>query len=438
MSFWNKSAKGLTYDDIMEFCSAKEHESEILEYRGVSKDMDGRRSDVNEKRLYRTVAAMANWWGGRILLGVDTRDGVPVSVPGCERKPHLEETIHQVCRARNNIYPPVVNMDVGIVDIPPEKHPEGKDCQAVVVIDVRESPHAPHRTDSDVYLYVRGQGINDKRCDDDFTKLATSGDEYWLLHRRAAAVQERMAHTETLRSLIPNRMPRVQGALWPRACVWAIPAYPVEAIVTREDLPSVLGRSEFPHAEPPSVLFGPPQDAYLPFRRTSRGLIREIRSPHYLALGVNLKGLVFAAWSLPTFQGKAIHAFEPEFACRAAAMLLCYALRVYRRVAYRGLLQVGLRLDDVYGSVARLGANSLLQGEIDQHRCLERGVLCEHEDIVDRLHADVGGVLDHLSTEWEWAYNFDGTEPVQPVKDDVVKRLPWDKLDVDRDSLGCI
>lgn len=442
MSFWAKSVRELTYGDVMEFCAAGEHENETLEYRGVQ-------TDVNEPRLYRTVAAMANWWGGRILLGVDAKDGVPTSpIKGFERKPNLEENIYQICRARENVYPPVITMEVGVIEIPASERPEERSGNVLVAVDVHESPHVPHRTDRDTRLYVRGQGINDNRDrDDEYTRFARSEDAHWLLGKRGAVLADRDAHINTLTRLVPSRVaPWIPAELddvcCPRGCVWAIPAFPTQPITKREDVMGLAQRSQLHVDVSPTGLFGlpPGASAYYPaapVRRQSRGVLRELLSTkdtgqkQYFALGVNLVGLVFVAWSLqPDATGGegGTAWFQTRVAEEMTALLLCYALRVYRRAGYRGLVHVGFRVDDARGLRPEIGR---VRDNNDNHVCLERAFVAEQEDLVERLCENRLEVLQGLNLEWQWA--FDRVDPKwrERFKCEVMARLPWEALDDD-------
>ena len=446
MSFWTKPVRELTYAEIVAFCQQGEHENETLEYRGVQ-------TDVNEPRLYRTAAAMSNWWGGRILLGVDAKDGVPtLPIKGFKRKPNLEESIYQACRARENVYPPLVTMEVGVIDISASEHPEGRSGRVLVAVDVHESPHVPHRTDRDTRLYVRGQGLNDARDrDDEYTRFADSRDEHWLLSKRVAALGTREAHISTLSGLVPGRVARwipkeLDDVCCPRGCVWAIPAFPTQPIAKRGELMSLADRSQLYVAQWPPNLFGLAPGAssveYVGFRRQSRGVIREVLGTkdtgqkQYFALGVNLVGMVFTAWSLqPDARGREGDTawFETTLAEEMTALLLIYALRVYRRAGYRGLVQVGFRVDEARGLRPQIGR---VCESNDKHVCLERAFVAEHEDLVERLYENRLEVLQGLNLEWQWAFDWVDPKWRAGFESEVMAKLPWDDLDRDFPASG--
>ena len=87
MHLYSKKIEEVTWQDVEEFCSQKLTENSYLDYK----------ADFS-KKLDRTIAAMANTYGGVILLGV-SEDGQskPISpIAGIELNGAIEDRVMNI------------------------------------------------------------------------------------------------------------------------------------------------------------------------------------------------------------------------------------------------------------------------------------------------------------------------------------------------------
>ena len=121
---YTKGIEKITHQDVLDFCNERYRESIHLDYK-VKID----------NSLVKTIAAMANTWGGLIIMGVDEVDSKPkLPVEGLEYREHLREQINNLILG--NIMPPIF--------------PEIQVCQseegnrALIVVRVFQSDLTPH------------------------------------------------------------------------------------------------------------------------------------------------------------------------------------------------------------------------------------------------------------------------------------------------------
>lgn len=160
MSIFIQPISEITFENVIEFCEERVRENEILDYKG----------DFPSK-LERTIAAMANMYGGVIIIGVQDDDGYPKPpIEGIQFVDGLSERVTQICI--DTIYPPVL----------PEVKVVRKADKAFVIIRVHESDETPHSINNRTKVCIRTN---------DVTKLerATNEDEReWLINRRNKAI----------------------------------------------------------------------------------------------------------------------------------------------------------------------------------------------------------------------------------------------------------
>ena len=124
-------------------------ESKTLEYKGK---IPGK-ADREGERVVETVCAFANTAGGRLILGMETKGGIPVGLKGIattdidENKQRLENKL------RDLVEPRVPPLDIHAVEIGNDEH--------VLVVDVGESWIAPHRCAKDKQFYRRTSAGNE-------------------------------------------------------------------------------------------------------------------------------------------------------------------------------------------------------------------------------------------------------------------------------------
>jgi hypothetical protein len=160
----------INYEKIEAFCKEQIAEGETIEYK----------SDFPSD-LEKSISAMANTYGGIILIGVkaDKIRNVPIlPIEGRDLVEGLEEKVTSICLGK--IYPPYFPL-VKICPLPNEKG----ENKCVVFIRVYESNQTPHaiNNNTDVYLRIKSQN-------EPFRK-ATVDEIEWLKDKRRKAVEFR-------------------------------------------------------------------------------------------------------------------------------------------------------------------------------------------------------------------------------------------------------
>src|SRR5882672_5137343 len=136
---FSKPVADLTHEDVEEFCK-RFHEGLRVEYKSTF--------DPNVKRkIPRLVSSFANSYGGILIVGIKAVDGVPQEpFDGIEfedREPRL--TVENICR--DGIFPEAAVLKKLV--------PSRISGKAFLVIQVNESPRAPHAIENSTQVYVR-------------------------------------------------------------------------------------------------------------------------------------------------------------------------------------------------------------------------------------------------------------------------------------------
>jgi len=160
---YTKTIEAVDFQDVVEFCEQKHRETIHLDYK----------QDIN-RSLAKTIAAMANTWGGLIIIGVEDDDSKPkLPVVGIKYEKSLREKINNIILG--NVMPPVF--------------PEMQVCQskdgknALIVIRVPQSNLTPHAIKNNTKVYIRTDTSNEPE------ELADIDRIQWLVDRREKSVQ---------------------------------------------------------------------------------------------------------------------------------------------------------------------------------------------------------------------------------------------------------
>jgi len=162
----------INFEKIKTFCEEQIPEGETIEYKGDF-----------PKDLEKSISAMANTYGGIILIGVkaDQTKNVPIlPIEGIALTKGLEERVTSIC-LRNIIHP--YFPQVKVCDF---KNDKGED-RVVIFIRVHESDQTPHAINNNTDVYFRIKSQNEP-----FRK-ATVDEIDWLKNRRQKAVENRKA-----------------------------------------------------------------------------------------------------------------------------------------------------------------------------------------------------------------------------------------------------
>jgi predicted HTH transcriptional regulator len=136
---FSKPISDLTHADIEEFCQ-RFREGLRVEYKSSF--------DASVKnKLSRVVSSFANSYGGILIVGVNSDGGIPVEpFDGIEfedREPRL--TVENICRS--DIFPEVFVYQNLV--------PSRVSGKAFLVVQVNESPRAPHALQNSTRVYRR-------------------------------------------------------------------------------------------------------------------------------------------------------------------------------------------------------------------------------------------------------------------------------------------
>jgi hypothetical protein len=154
---FTKPIREISYEDVVQFCEGGLHEGANLDYK----------ADF-PKDLEKTISALANTYGGAIIIGVEDDDGRPKPpFLGIDCQPGLEERVTSI--AIDAIFPPIVP-EVAVC-----KSTSGK---AFIVIRVAESDQTPHAIAKNTKAYVRTGSISKSEESLSFAQIE------WLSRRR--------------------------------------------------------------------------------------------------------------------------------------------------------------------------------------------------------------------------------------------------------------
>jgi predicted HTH transcriptional regulator len=141
-----KPISDLRFEDVEEFCD-RFHENIRVEYKSTF--------DSNVKnKLPRVLSSFANSYGGILIIGVEAPAGVPQGpyegMAFFEREPGL--TVQNLCR--EGVFPEIPLY----TKLVPSRVP-GK---SFLVVQVNESPRAPHAIENSTRVYVRAEGSTER------------------------------------------------------------------------------------------------------------------------------------------------------------------------------------------------------------------------------------------------------------------------------------
>lgn len=151
MIFQGKDINNLTYQDIASFISEEVPESKTLDYK----------RDISNESLAKTISAMANTFGGFILIGVEDNDSRPdPESEGLEWREGFREQINNICLSRINPYIHNLKIVICTEEIGDEEDEENEN-KAFILIQIPASDVAPHTVDGGKKIYIRTQASNE-------------------------------------------------------------------------------------------------------------------------------------------------------------------------------------------------------------------------------------------------------------------------------------
>jgi hypothetical protein len=329
----------ITIQDIEQFLQSGVKEGTLLDFK-----------EQFPNKLEKTIAAMANTFGGIVLIGVEetATGGGTVPIKGLPLAPGLRERVIQI--GINSIYPPLIP-EVHVVDFKSD-HSLSEPDRAVVVIRVHESDEGCHAVDQRTTVYVRADNVSD------WMRKATIEESDWLNQKRHKSliekdriIQQAQRHAQEYLTRLRTRFQRSTSEPKGRFVIWTVPTFPRLPIGTPKALfdstPKLVRRNlqtsppSFPYGNPCPILDG----LYLADDQTSEFYFTEI---HQL-------GLVYTEHE---FRWDKYQPGNLEFSPSGAAMLLrtaaefgCY---LYEQFGYYGLCDLHLELIGVKDRAVKL------------------------------------------------------------------------------------
>jgi hypothetical protein len=386
MHIYTKGVGEITWADVEEFCSAKVTENTYLDYkRDFPTD------------LAKTVSAMANTFGGVVIIGVgEDNDGAPVlPISGIPVERGLEERV--VNTMVNAVSPPIV--------------PEVAVCKSAdasrtaLVIRVAQSTEAPHAMQSNTRVYVRTGKRNAPE------ELADLDRIQWLTNQRQKSelLREQLLERASQRFIhmrdgnVPGT-PKTDEADWSPGneqpgllSIALVPVYPTNPLVEADRLDSLvrdirvrdpLGTDQwiFPLPSAPTRLV---QDGLVMHLSGAKGF----RTYH---THLNLYGLYFLKQSLlytiPTEHRK--NQSQPYTFLRASELIArLYEMaesgyKLYGLLGYRGPLKFLCSVHGVLGLPLRVGDTCRYSADTDVDSSIivsGEGLAAEMQTIIYRL-----------------------------------------------------
>jgi len=381
--FPSKPYGQLTWEDVKQFLDRRVPENELLDYK----------ERMPQKPLEITIAAMANTYGGDILLGVGkdkNNPNLPQPAGQVRGLANAMKVQTQIEDLNLTIQPPVLGVSPQVVDIPPDAHPDRCEDHSIVIVRIGQSDLTPHFVPGWGH-YGRAGARNQPYKD---VPLETGKIE-WLLERRRRHVEFREDLLRFADAIHPAQV-------WHK--VWCAPMFPSAPLWRGASSEEILQGCSwlktryrekvfFEHGFPvDSTRLRPVQHGWMwsrdwnsgvtAFRVRLEGGIKEPQSPFCMYL-VDDRGVLFykgitgpeltcmqAVESLPdSGTGRRSPAVRFDLATVTLKLIgICeHAATLYEKFGYNGPVQFGLEAGvdaSTYHGRALLGA-TLFQSHHD-------------------------------------------------------------------------
>lgn len=410
-----KPVRDINSDDVRSFCDPQTGfpENQTLEYKGGG-------ALPSSTVLAKAVSAMANTFGGTLLLGVDEdhESGRPKAISGIGASRELEKQIYGMLL--DNITPPIVPLpEIQMVPLPDDSE------RVVVVMRVAQSdatPHAVRSGSGNQYIYVRIGSESRPTGQEEWEAPASLERLEWLFSRRRKSedlrnriLDEALDRTKIYyeRGLCPGFAddgPQGQGLFS------LVPLYPQGPVASVQGLYEKCfggARGDKDHGLVAWSKWdsnGFPAYKLMEPRTTQNGVVGFWSSPEF-----GVRSYEFNIWGMlcyqETFSARVSNVTSLDLA-RLCCQLGCYlelASRFYQEIAAVGLLQFR-------GTISNLNGLSMMppdpegfhmyydpkalvayQRTVDYRRVLQAGSLSDdssRDDLLLELLTDVGNAFN--------------------------------------------
>ena len=326
---YTKEIEKITFQDVIEFCNQQYRENINLDYK----------QELNSN-VAKTIAAMANTWGGLIIIGVEEEDSKPkLPVRGIEYKEHLREQVNNIILG--NIMPPI---------FPEIQVCTSKDSKrAFIVIRVPQSNLTPHAIKNNTKVYIRTDTSNEPE------ELASVDRILWFIDRRKKSEMLKNGFYERAEARF-NTLCKREGVIIERTdAIFSIcPLYPFEALIDykklHQDIPNKIRTSGWGYTFP---LYLMRQSEFLPTQYGAYGFFVNDRSKYVLYEEINHYGLFYhredLAHASKNNEEKIVYNSLLWEVLTRTDMFLETVLKLYNELGYWGLLDLRISFNKLHG-----------------------------------------------------------------------------------------
>ncbi|KPL00546.1 MAG: hypothetical protein AMJ90_08125 [candidate division Zixibacteria bacterium SM23_73_2] len=326
----------INIERIKDFYNQKVPEGETIEYK----------KDIPEnKKIAKTISAMANTYGGILLIGIeaDKKRNIPVAITGITLEEGLEERITGICL--RSIYRPVFP-EVKLCDFIDEKGNE----KTVLFIRIQESDSTPHAINNNTDVYIRIRSQSEK-----FERKATVDEIDWLKNRREKAVEFRQQLINRARDRYQSKTASLRYLQNCFREVSLIPLFPHNMLFSCDEFFRVLDKIK---NEAEQNGFKRCVDNIIDLSKTAAGslYIFEMRkgekgAPYSMYYQeYNIFGLVYrknSFWELSRSETK--DSFDVKSFLQDLYYVLNFGLLFYKSVGYHGIIKISVHVKGLLG-----------------------------------------------------------------------------------------
>lgn len=334
---YNQPIDQITWDDVNTFCEQRISEGAYLDYK---QDFPS--------QLEKTIAAMANTFGGIIFIGVsEDNESKPITpLEGIEFQRGLSERVMNIILT--NIVPPVFPEIAVCTNTDSNK--------ALLVIRIPQSHQTPHAIANNTNVYLRTGNRNSPE------KLASIGEQEWLReHRRKSEELRENLYSRAgerfvnlyLRGLEELRLEghslteSTRGYLTLSLC----PLYPKDSFLTPPELNTIYREIRVDDYYRTDSTFPLPDMGFGKIAQDGILLNRTIHTNKTYHTELNCLGLYFYKQSLldthSPREGSTLEFIRStEIFCRLDEFIDS-SIKYYDKINYRGILCFEVHLDNI-------------------------------------------------------------------------------------------
>lgn len=322
---YTKKIEEITHKDITDFCNEQIRENISLDYK-----------EAIDTSISKTIAALANTWGGLIIIGAEDDDSKPrLPLKGVEFKEHLREQINNIILG--NITPPVF----------PEVQvcPSEDNKTALIVIRVPQSNTTPHAIRGNTRVYIRTDTSNEPE------ELATVDRVLWLVNRREKSVELKNSFFDKsqlrLQKLTEKEIPIEHADV----IMSASPLYPYEAMIDYRKLRNGILEQIKSQGSGQSFPVNIHKASFEPTQNGSYSLVYNQETGFVSYEEMNHYGFFYhrddAARSRKTDDGKIQHTCYPIYILVGLDLFLQSMEKFYSILGYWGFVEIKIVLDNI-------------------------------------------------------------------------------------------